>query len=222
MNEETATTEYRAEDLLCLARRYHNAKRSYLLVNRRQAKHLPSQPKEALLLMRALGEKIRAAFPDAHLIVAFAETATAVGLMATEGVGGHCLCLTTTREAVAGVADWIEFREEHSHATEQRLDGASLRRMLAETQTVVFLILAGQLVLLDDVVKIILGGDRTNQPVLFPSVHRLAINVKAILLVESNDAVRYELFQIFLGVGINLRVISVNRIRKLEFRAGNA
>ena len=30
------------------------------------------------------------------------------------------------------------------------------------TQTVVFLILAGQLVLLDDVVKIILGGDRTN------------------------------------------------------------
>lgn len=139
MNEETATTEYRAEDLLCLARRYHNAKRSYLLVNRRQAKHLPSQPKEALLLMRALGEKIRAAFPDAHLIVAFAETATAVGLMATEGVGGHCLCLTTTREAVAGVADWIEFREEHSHATEQRLDGASLRRMLAETQTVVFL-----------------------------------------------------------------------------------
>lgn len=139
MNEEGKIAELPVEDLLCLAKRYHNTKRSYLLVNRRQAKHLPSKPEETLLMMRALGEKIRASYPETHLVVAFAETATALGLMATEGIGGHCLCLTTTREAVAGVTEWIEFREEHSHATEQRLDGNAFQKALAETKTVVFL-----------------------------------------------------------------------------------
>ena len=126
-------------DALCLARRYHNAKRSYLLVNRFQAKHMPARPKAALGMMRALGEKIRDAFPETGLIIAFAETATAIGLVAAEVVGGGCRCLTTTREEVAGVTDWVEFREEHSHATEQKLDGAALLAALSTAKTLVFL-----------------------------------------------------------------------------------
>ena len=71
--------EYTQSQILRIAKRFRNAKRSYLLVNPLQAKHLPVSPSQALDMMETLGERLRAEFPFAKLVIGFAETATAIG-----------------------------------------------------------------------------------------------------------------------------------------------
>lgn len=104
---------------LRLAKRYRNAKRSYLLVNPLQAKHIPVAPSRAISMMEALGEAVKKKYPEAPLVIGFAETATAIGL-AVAGVLGASY-LQTTREAPNPEGEWILFQEEHSHAQEQKL-----------------------------------------------------------------------------------------------------
>lgn len=68
---------YTAADTLRIAKRYNNPKRSYLLVNPLQAKHIPVSPAAALEMMGALGDQVAAKYPEARLVIGFAETATA-------------------------------------------------------------------------------------------------------------------------------------------------
>ena len=110
---------YTAADTLRIAKRYNNPKRSYLLVNPLQAKHIPVSPAAALEMMGALGDQVAAKYPEARLVIGFAETATAIGAAVAARLGPDCLYVHTTREALDG--DWILFREEHSHAAEHRL-----------------------------------------------------------------------------------------------------
>ena len=49
---------YTQQDLLRVARRVNNTKRSYLLVNPLQAKHIPVPPSRALEMMGALGDRL--------------------------------------------------------------------------------------------------------------------------------------------------------------------
>ena len=70
---------YTAADTLRIAKRYNNPKRSYLLVNPLQAKHIPVSPAAALEMMGALGDQVAAKYPEARLVIGFAETATAIG-----------------------------------------------------------------------------------------------------------------------------------------------
>ena len=49
---------YTAADTLRIAKRYNNPKRSYLLVNPLQAKHIPVSPTAALEMMSALGGQV--------------------------------------------------------------------------------------------------------------------------------------------------------------------
>ena len=114
---------YTAADTLRIAKRYNNPKRSYLLVNPLQAKHIPVSPAAALEMMGALGNQVAAKYPEARLVIGFAETATAIGAAVAARLGPDCLYVHTTREALDG--DWILFREEHSHAAEHRLCGVS-------------------------------------------------------------------------------------------------
>ena len=51
---------YTAADTLRIAKRYNNPKRSYLLVNPLQAKHIPVSPTAALEMMSALGGQVAA------------------------------------------------------------------------------------------------------------------------------------------------------------------
>lgn len=111
---------YTEQDLLRLAKRHHNTKRAYLLVDPLQGKHLPASPSQALAMMRALGKKMAAQRPEIDVVIGFAETATAVAATAAIGMGRRCRYIHTTRESdVPG--RFLEFREEHSHAVEQRL-----------------------------------------------------------------------------------------------------
>ncbi|MDE6789019.1 MAG: phosphoribosyltransferase domain-containing protein [Ruminococcus sp.] len=64
--------------MIKIARRYNNKKRSYLLVNTLQAKHIPTRPQDINFGTR-IGQIIREEdFPNAHLVIGFAETATAI------------------------------------------------------------------------------------------------------------------------------------------------
>lgn len=129
--------QYTMEDVLRIAKRYRNTKRSYLLVNPLQAKHLPVDPETALALMEHLGESLRRSYPAARLVIGFAETATAIGAVAAAQLAGDCFYVQTTREDCPGNHNWLEFQEEHSHAVEQKLCGDALEVGLAATDTVI-------------------------------------------------------------------------------------
>ena len=128
---------YQASDLLRLAKRHHNVKRTYLLVDPLQGKHIPVSPGRALAMLRELGGAMAAAEPGIDLVIGFAETATAVAAAAAEGMGRPCRYVHTTREGfVSGPA--VEFREEHSHAVEQRLSLARLAGWIDGARAVAF------------------------------------------------------------------------------------
>jgi adenine/guanine phosphoribosyltransferase-like PRPP-binding protein len=128
---------YTKEKILKLAKRYNNAKRSYLLVNPIQAKHIPTAPHEALGMMNALGDKLAALYPTARLVIGFAETATAIATAVASRIDG-CHYVQTTRENFSNVSDWIVFLEEHSHATEQKISASAISTALKDTDTVIF------------------------------------------------------------------------------------
>ena len=115
---------YTPEQVVKLAKRANNPKRSYLLVNPLQAKHMPIRPGAALEMMSSLGERIARCWPEAKLVIGFAETATAIGAAVAVCLGTDCVYLHTTREPLPG--GYLPFQEEHSHAVEQRLYGDRL------------------------------------------------------------------------------------------------
>lgn len=114
---------YNSNELFRLAKRWNNSKRAYLLVNLLQGKHVPVSPGRALDMMQQLGKKIAKHFSDIHLVIGFAETATAIGAVVANCFGSDCKYLHTTRENLSGVQNWIFFQEEHSHASDQKLCG---------------------------------------------------------------------------------------------------
>lgn len=122
-----------------IARRHNNKKRSYLLVNTVQAKHIPTPPSEALKMYHALGGKIHKAYPNANLVIGFAETATAIAAGAAEAMGDDTIFFNTTREAVDYESECILFCEEHSHAVEQKLYAKDLGNLLKSTNEVVLI-----------------------------------------------------------------------------------
>ena len=123
------------EKYMRLAKRYQNAQRPYLFVNPLQAKHIPSVPSESLAMMEALGEAVKERQADASLVIGFAETATAIGLMVAHALGVPYI--HTTREALAQGEGWMDFQEEHSHAQDQKLSLDFLREHITDPGTIV-------------------------------------------------------------------------------------
>lgn len=107
---------------LFLAMRENNPLRDHIIVNTRQAKHFPSDPESSLRLMEELGQRLaadgRAEKPT--VVIAFAETATAIGAVVS-GAFHDCFFVTTTRERLPDWATVIGFDERHSHAPRHTL-----------------------------------------------------------------------------------------------------
>lgn len=131
--------KFEVTDLVRAARRDNNTKRPYLLVNPSQGKHVPVQPHTALTVFGALGDLVRAAIPadEPVLVIAFAETATAIGAAIAAALPGTVYLMQTTREAVPDT-DFLYFSETHSHATEQRLCTRGLDAVLSQVRHIVF------------------------------------------------------------------------------------
>ena len=127
---------FTADDVLTVAKRLNNSRRSYLLVNPLQGKHLPVKPSAALEMMNALGEKVAKKFFSARLVIGFAETATAIGAIVAKNLSDDCFYLQTTRETFNGA--FIEFLEEHSHAPEQKIYKKDLFELINRTDSVIF------------------------------------------------------------------------------------
>ena len=131
-------SKYTEKELLRLAKRVNNTKRTYLLVDPLQSKHMPVSPAKALEMMGELGRMAAEKYPETRLVIGFAETATAVGMAVAESISGDCAYIHTTREDIAEVSEWAEFLEEHSHAAEQRLAADRIRKYISETDIVIF------------------------------------------------------------------------------------
>lgn len=129
---------YNETDLLRLAKRFHNIKRTYLLMNPLQAKHMSVQPAKAIEMFRVLGRKIKDSYDEIGLVIGFAETATAVGMAVAEEISGDCIYIHTTREVVPEENTWIEFSEEHSHAVDQKLSGSYIEKWIKSSKSIVF------------------------------------------------------------------------------------
>ena len=132
--KERFKLHYNQKDLLKLAKRYQNSKRSYLLVNPLQAKHLAVSPEKSLAMMETFGKMLYQNHPEAKLIIGFAETATAIAAAAAMQFPEDACFLHTTREVLSGKC--LNFKEEHSHAVEQRL---YLSGTLPETKEIILI-----------------------------------------------------------------------------------
>ncbi|SER74901.1 Orotate phosphoribosyltransferase [Butyrivibrio fibrisolvens] len=130
--------KYTERELLRIAKRFHNTKRTYLLVDPLQGKHIPVNPSDAMDMLHSLGELVKKSYGESRLVIGFAETATAVGMAVSEVIGDDCVYIHTTREDIPSEAYWIEFKEEHSHATDQKLAASNLKKWLSKTDTIVF------------------------------------------------------------------------------------
>ncbi len=127
---------YEEKDLVRVARRENNTKRTYLVVNRLQAKHIPSVPDETLRMFDRLAEVIKREYgEEALLLVGFAETATAIGARLSVLLDSYYM--QTTREDETG-ASYLYFSESHSHATEQRLMKDGLDQAARLVRRIVF------------------------------------------------------------------------------------
>lgn len=118
-------------------RRYNNKKRSYLLVNTLQAKHIPARPQD-ITLGAELGRKIRDEYPNAHFVIGFAETATAIAADAAREMSSG-IYINTTREDFVPENGCICFREEHSHAVNQKLYVKKFTEYLKYTKEIVLI-----------------------------------------------------------------------------------
>lgn len=127
---------YTENDLVRLAKRENNNKRSYLVVNRLQGKHIPAVPSKTLNMFEQLAAKVRLQYAGERLLlIGFAETATAIG--AALAVSLDCKYIQTTREEIDEVS-WFYFSESHSHATEQKLVKDDIDQAVRTVDRIVF------------------------------------------------------------------------------------
>ena len=127
---------YKEKDLVRIAKRENNNKRSYLVVDPLQGKHVPVEPSKALNLFKSLAEKLQGKYEGERLLlIGFAETATAIGAQAAITLGTKYI--QTTREVIPDVS-YLFFSEAHSHATEQKLVKDDIDRVINETDRIVF------------------------------------------------------------------------------------
>lgn len=128
--------EYVERDLVRIAKRENNTKRSYLVVDPLQGKHIPVVPSKAIELFSSLAESFKEEYKDEKLLlVGFAETATAIGAQAAISIGSKYI--QTTREPIPDV-EYLFFSEEHSHATEQKLIKDDIDAIVDEIDRIVF------------------------------------------------------------------------------------
>lgn len=133
-------------EIIRIGRRYNNKKRSYLLVNTIQAKHIPAHPQDIKLGV-TLGRKIRDEYPNAHFVIGFAETATAIATDVAWNVSTPAedvydrqgIYINTTREDSVPESECICFKEEHSHAVNQKLYIKNFAEYLKYTEEVILI-----------------------------------------------------------------------------------
>lgn len=120
-------SDFNPDWLISVCKRENNSKRDFIFVNRIQGKHVPARPQEILRLFENLRVTItkdsRWDRKENVCVIGFAETATAISHYIADNIPNKdYYYLQTTREK-SDEPLLVEFKEEHSHATEQALYG---------------------------------------------------------------------------------------------------
>ncbi|MGN0679117.1 MAG: phosphoribosyltransferase domain-containing protein, partial [Oscillospiraceae bacterium] len=103
-----------------IAKRDNNPRRDFLLINKFQSKHFPSNPLGTVRRFSDLGAKVGEAVGSAKcLVIGFSETAVGVGAYIARELGANFVA--TTRESILECFEQIGFEEVHSHATSHSL-----------------------------------------------------------------------------------------------------
>ncbi len=112
-------------DMVKICKRMNNPKRDFLFVDPLQGKHIPVNPSKAFSLFEELVQEIVKGTNKAEkvVVIGFAETATAIGNYLASHLPNCIYYMQTTREILPAKTPILEFKEEHSHATEQLLYG---------------------------------------------------------------------------------------------------
>lgn len=135
--KRTESVKYTEQDLVAVAKRENNKKRTWLVVNRLQGKHVPVSPGKALRMFDSLADLLLEEYQGERLLlIGFAETATAIGAAVAEKLGA--LYIQTTREQIRDV-EYFYFSEQHSHATEQKLVKDDLDRVMERVDRIIFI-----------------------------------------------------------------------------------
>ena len=129
---------FSTDDLIKVAKRENNTKRSHLYVNPIQGKHIPVSPSLSLELFSQMSTMVEEKFDgESLLVIGFAETATAIGSAIAYKAKNVAFYMNTTRENIPDV-EYLLFTESHSHATEQRLVKTGLTSILPRIDRIVF------------------------------------------------------------------------------------
>ncbi|MBD5129408.1 MAG: hypothetical protein HDT43_05740 [Ruminococcaceae bacterium] len=100
-----------------LAKRENNPLRDFIIVNKFQSKHYPSDPRQTALHCAFLGREMVKVCPRGDcLAIVFSETAVGIGALAASELGSRCTLISTTREELPEYFDRLSFEEAHSHA----------------------------------------------------------------------------------------------------------
>lgn len=115
------------DDIVSVCKRENNSKRDFLFVQKLQGKHVPARPNDILHYFEDLRVTITKHVDydrnESICVIGFAETATAIGQYISDNIPNKKhYYLQTTRE-ISDKPLILEFKEEHSHATEQLLYG---------------------------------------------------------------------------------------------------
>ena len=100
------------------AKRENNSKRDFIIINKFQSKHYPSDPSRTVEEFSGLGRELKKNIADDTdcVVIGFAETAVAVGAFIARELGGNCFYISTTREELPDCFEKILTEESHSHA----------------------------------------------------------------------------------------------------------
>jgi len=196
------TTSFETNEIFTLAKRENNAKRSFLIVNPTQAKHIPVSPDRALLLFRQLGEKMKNICANQTiLVISFAETATAIGAEVARVLGNNSYFLHTTREDLDDEYKLVNFCEEHSHAIEQKLYCKKWSEIIRKVDKIIFV---------EDEIstgKTVLNVINAIQSMINPNIH---ISVASLINVMSVE-------QISIFTNMNIDIYYLLRADKESF-----
>ena len=130
---------YTVDDLVKIAKREKNKKRSYLFVNPLQGKHIPADPVKVDNLCACLAKIIDDEFKEnKKYVVGFAETATGVSAAVCQHMSNVVFFEHTTRE-YSRKKEYIFFTESHSHAKEQLLDKSGLETAVEKAEIIVLI-----------------------------------------------------------------------------------
>jgi len=125
--------------IIDIEKRENNTKRSFLLVNKYQAKHYPISPSKSIDMFKKLASEVKKELDGSEKItfVGFSETATAIGAYVAEEFE-NAMYLTTTREDIDDKYNVINFSEEHSHATNQAVFCKDADKFFGECDVLAF------------------------------------------------------------------------------------